>query len=124
VAICSSFAAGGAKHRHSAYGLRFATVSYRWRPLFGRTLQVSPFRRGKALTCIYTHERPDLCRELPNWMFDEGYCVGLTLGPPEISIDGLDELAAVLALLSAHRNQGAHSRPLNEKERDGAEGAL
>jgi hypothetical protein len=28
------------------------------------------------LTCIYTDERPDLCRELPNWMFDEGYCAG------------------------------------------------
>ena len=89
--------------------------------LFRRTLQVSPFRRGKALSCIYTHERPDLCRELPNWMFDESYCVGMTLGAPEISIDGLNELAAVLALLGAHRGRGAHCRPSNEKERDDAE---
>jgi hypothetical protein len=56
--------------------------------LFGRTLQVSPFRRGKALTCIYTQERPDLCRELPNWMLDAAYCAAMTLGPPQISIDG------------------------------------
>jgi hypothetical protein len=60
-------------HRHSAYPFRFATIAYRWHPLFGRTLQASPFRRGKELTCIYTDERPDLCRELPNWMFDESY---------------------------------------------------
>ena len=77
MAISSSFAAGAGKHRHSAYGLRFATVAYRWHPLFGRTLQVSPFRRGKALKCIYTHERPDLCRELPNWMFGKSYCAGI-----------------------------------------------
>ena len=38
-------------------------------------------------------------------MFDEGYCVGMTLGPPEISIDGLNELAAVLALLGVHRSR-------------------
>ena len=57
-----------ANYRHSAYRFRFATIAYRWHPLFGRELQVSPFRRGKELTCIYTNERPDLCRELPNWM--------------------------------------------------------
>jgi hypothetical protein len=78
-------------------------------------------RRGKALTCIYTQERPDLCRELPNWMFDKSYCVGMTLGPPEIGIEALNELAAVLAALGAPRKRGAHSRPSNEKEKDGAE---
>ncbi|WP_247452961.1 recombinase family protein [Bradyrhizobium sp. CW11] len=48
-------------------------------PLFRRTLQVSPVRRGMDLICIYTDERPDLCRELPNRMFDEGYGAGMTL---------------------------------------------
>ena len=33
---------------------RVARIAYRWHPLFGRTVQVSPFRRGKELTCIYT----------------------------------------------------------------------
>jgi hypothetical protein len=33
-------------------------------------------------------------------MFDESYCVGMTLGPPEISIEGLNELAGVLTRLS------------------------
>jgi hypothetical protein len=89
--------------------------------LFGRTLQVSPFRRGKELTCIYTDERPDLCRELPNWMFDESYCSGMTLGQPELSIDGLNELASVLAALGANRRRGAQSSPSRKKEVDRAE---
>jgi hypothetical protein len=121
MATCSSSAVDAANYRHSAYGLRFATVAYRWHPLFGRTLQVSPFRRGKDLTFIYTDERPDLGRELPNWMFDVGYCAGMTLGQPEISIEGLSELAAVLASLGANRKRGAQSRPPRKKERDSAE---
>ena len=54
--------------RRSAYRRRRATVAYRWRPLFGRTLQVSHNRRGRDLTCVYTDERPNLARELRNWM--------------------------------------------------------
>src|ERR1700730_9602778 len=87
----------GANDRHSAYGLRFATIAYPWHPLTGRAFQVSPHRRGKDLKCIYTDERPDLCRELPNWMFDARYCEGMKLGLPEVSIDGLSHLVAVLA---------------------------
>lgn len=111
-------------YRHSAYSFRSATVAYPWHPLFGRTLQVSPFRRGKALTCIHTNERPDLCRELPNWMFDPGYCSGMMLGPPEISVDGLNELSAVLMSLGANRKRGAQSHPPRKKERDSAEKPL
>src|SRR5947207_5229736 len=95
--------------RHSTYGFRFATITYPWHPLYGRTLQVSPFRRGKDLTCIYTDERPELSRELPNWMFDEGYCAGMTLGSPEISIEGLNEFAAILASYATNRKRGAQS---------------
>ena len=120
-AISLCFAGAGASQRHSAYSFRFATIAYRWHPLFGRTLQVSPFRRGKALTCIYTHERPDLCRELPNWMFDQSYCAGMTLGPPEISLEGLNELAGVLTALGTNRKRSAQSRPSNEKEKNGAD---
>jgi hypothetical protein len=48
-----------------------------------------------APVCIYSDERPGLTRELPNWMFDESYCSGMTLGQPEISITGLNKLADV-----------------------------
>src|ERR1700674_4019929 len=121
MAICSCSAADEDNHRHSAYRFRFATIAYRWHPLFGRMLQVSPFRRGKELTCIYTNERPDLCRELPNWMFDESYCSGMTLGQPEISIESLNELATVLALFGANRKRSAKSCPSRKKEMDDAE---
>jgi hypothetical protein len=115
-AISTFLEAVAANQRHSAYRFRFATIAYRWHPLFGRTLQVSPFRRGKELKCIYTNERPDLCRELPNWMFDESYCAGMALGQPEISIEGLNELATVLALFGANRKRGAKSTSSSKRE--------
>jgi hypothetical protein len=70
------------------------------------------FRHGKELTCSYTDERPGLSRELPNSMFDENYNAGVTLGQPEISIAGLNELASVLASLNANRKRGAQSAQL------------
>ena len=97
--------------RHSAYSFRRATIAYRWHPLFGRTLQVSRNRRGKDLTCIYTDERPDLARELPNWMFEERYCAGMSLGPPQVSIEALNALAAVLAAGGKSAKRGSRSRP-------------
>jgi hypothetical protein len=77
--------------------------------LFGQTLQVSPHRRGKDLKCIYAVERPGLSRELPNWMFDQSYCAGMTLGAPQISLEGLTELAVVLALLGENQRSAARS---------------
>ena len=47
------------------------------------TVQVSPFRRGKDLQCSHTGERPDLSRELPNWMFGAAFGDGTKLAPPE-----------------------------------------
>ena len=119
-AICTFSGVVVANTRHSAYGLRMAAIAYPWHPLFGRTLQVSPFRRGKELKCIYTEERPDLSRELPNWMFDQGYCVAMKLGPPEISIAGLNELAAVLASPGETQKPGACSSSSKTKEKDRA----
>jgi hypothetical protein len=100
--------------------LRFARIVYRWHPLFGRTLQVSPYRRGKELKCIYTNERPDLCRELPNWMFDEAYCGGMTLGLPEVNLVALYDLGRVLALLKKTRTRAARFSSRDPKEKRGA----
>ena len=115
-AISSSSAGVGANDRHSAYRFRSAMVAYRWHPLFGRTLQVSHNRRGKDLTCIYTDERPDLGRELPNWMFDESYCAGMSVGPPQVSVEALNELAAVLATGGESAKRGSRSRPSERRE--------
>src|SRR5919106_1231499 len=57
-------------------------------------------------------------------MFDERYCACMTLGLAEISIEGLEELAAVLASLGANRDRGAQSRPSKKKEKGGAEQAV
>jgi len=117
---CSSFGVAAANARHSAYSLGFARIAYRWHPLFGRTLQVSPYRRGKDLKCIYTKERPDLCRELPNWMFDEAYCGGMTLGLPEVNLVALHDLGRLLALLKKTRRRAARFSSRDLKEKRGA----
>ncbi|HZZ22538.1 MAG TPA: hypothetical protein VFE60_08185 [Roseiarcus sp.] len=79
-------------------------------------MQVSRNRRGKDLTCIYTDERRDLARELPNWMFDESYCAGMSLGPPQVSIEALNELAVVLAAGGKSPKPSSRSRPSETKE--------
>ena len=113
-----------ANKRHSAYSFRAARIAYPWHPLFGKTLQVSPHRRGKDLQCIYTEERPDLSRELPTWMFDESYCAGMTLGEARISIEGLNKFAAALEAFSETLTRGARSRPSKKKEKDRAKKSL
>ena len=50
-------------------------------------------------------------------MFDESYCAGMALGPPEVSIEGLNELAGVLTALGTNRKRSAQSRPSNKKEK-------
>ena len=111
-----SFAPNAANKRHSAYSFRRATIAYPWHPLFGQTLQVSHNRRGKDLTCIYTDERPDLARELPNWMFEEKYCAGMSLGPPQVSIEALNALAVLLTAGSKSAKRGSRSGPSEAKE--------
>ena len=120
---CMRSADAAANKRHSAYSFRTARVAYPWHPLFGQTLQVSSHRRGKDLQCIYTDERPDLSRELPTWMFDEAYCVGMALGEPQVSIEGLLEFAAALAAF-ATQTPGARSHPSRRKEKDSAEKSI
>jgi hypothetical protein len=115
-AIFSFSAAAAASKRHSAYSFRRATNAYRWHPPFGRTLQVSYNRRGKDLTCIYTDERPDLARELPNWMFDERYCASMSLGPPQVGIPALNAFAAMPAAGGKSARRGSRWRPSEAKE--------
>ena len=110
--------------RHSAYSFRTARIAYPWHPLFGQTLQVSSHRRGKDLQCIYTDERPDLSRELPIWMFDESYCASMTLGEPQISIEGLLKFAAALEAFGETQTHDARSHPSIRKEKDSAEKSI
>ena len=120
---CMRSADAAANKRHSAYSFRTARIAYPWHPLFGQTLQVSSHRRGKDLQCIYTDERPDLSRELPTWMFDESYCAGMTLGEPQIGIEGLLKFAAALEAF-ATQTLSARLRPSRKKEKDRAEKSI
>jgi hypothetical protein len=45
-------------------------------------------------------DRPGLTRELPAWMCDAATCLAMTLGPPLVPVDALNELAATLAALA------------------------
>jgi len=80
-------------------------------------LQVAPFRRGKQLKFIITDQLPGYSREAPLWMFDAGYCGGMVKGPSEISIEGLMELAGLLAALGKTRKPLPTSTPSKSKEK-------
>ena len=45
-------------------------------------------------------------RELPAWMCDAEVCTGIELGTPQVSIQALELLAAVLADMSGDRVRG------------------
>ena len=49
-------------------------------------------------------------------MFDQAYCAGMTVGEPQISLEGLSELAAVLGLLGENQSSATRSQ-LPKKER-------
>lgn len=119
--IYSAFAVGAGTTQHSAYGLRHATIVYPWHPFFGMTLQISHNRRGKKLKTIHTDLKPNYSRELPGWMLDTSFCTGMAEGPPQVSIEGLNELATLLASLGKTRKRRAASSPSNRKERRRAE---
>jgi hypothetical protein len=53
-------------------------------------------------------------------MFDASYCSGMELGPPEIGIHGLNELAAFLVTLRKTRRKDASSRSSKKAEKGDA----
>jgi hypothetical protein len=86
---------------------------------------VSRNRRGKDVTCIYTDERRDLVSALPNRMFDENYCAGMSLGRRLMRlalvsafdlgrVQRIDVAAALVLALLAH--------PQGERQRRGERG--
>jgi hypothetical protein len=120
-AICFAFADAEATTRHSAYGLRHATIVYPWRPLFGVVVQISYNRRGKKLITIHTDIKPGYSREAPPWIFDPSFCARMSKGSPEVNIESLNELAILLGSLGKTRKRRASSSSSNRKERRRAE---
>ncbi|WP_375779028.1 hypothetical protein ACE103_08295 [Bradyrhizobium sp. ma5] len=54
-------------------------------------------------------------------MFDDSCCAGMALGPPQVSIEGLNELAVVLKLLGTNQASGARSRSSTKREKGRSE---
>ena len=113
--------AAAATTRHSAYGVRHATIVYPWHPLFGVVVEISYNRRGKKLITIYTDIKPGYSREAPPWMLDPSFCARMSKGSPEVNIESLNELAILLASLGKTRKRRASSSSSNLKERQRAE---
>ena len=106
VTSLSSAAARGIK-RHSAYRSQFLVVKYPWHPLYGKRVPLN--RRAERRDCnvVHVEVRDGLSRELPAWMFDASVCVGMKLGPPQVSAEALTTLREAL---SAQRELGAAGR--------------
>src|SRR4051812_7019693 len=91
---------GRQTEHHSAYCSRSARIEYPWHPLHGRRLRVCQRAVRGGSEVLSLEDRPGLTRELPAWMCDAATCLAMTLGPPLVRVDALNELAATLAALA------------------------
>ncbi|MGA3402117.1 MAG: recombinase family protein [Acetobacteraceae bacterium] len=96
-------------------------VAYRWHPLHGERLRLYQRTRRDGREILYLEVRAGVSREVPAWMCDAAACAAISVGPPEIGIDALNELRAVL---TAHLPDSARRRTSNhspEEEVPGGE---
>ena len=94
--ICLCSAASAQSKRHSAYRSQFVVIEYRWHPLYGKRLRISRRSARAQSTTIDVEVRPGLSRELPAWKCEASACSAMSLGPPQVSINALIQLRAVL----------------------------
>src|SRR5438046_420850 len=102
--------------RHSTYRSQSVVVHYRWHPLHGERLRVQQrsARRGEQI--VHLEVRADVSWEIPVWMCDASVCAAMSVGPPQISIDALNELRGVLTNHS--RDHGSSDPSKEEESRD------
>ena len=86
--------------RHSAYRSQFVVVQYRWHPLHGERLGLRQRTGRRGQEILYLEVRSGISREIPAWMCDAAVCTAMLLGPAQVGIDALNELAAVLSAYS------------------------
>src|SRR5262249_15436765 len=93
--LCS--AVGAEITRHADHGSQFVIVHYRGHPLHGERLRVRERlgRRGEQI--VHLEVRSDVSWAVPLWMCDASICAAMSVGPPQISIDALNELHSALA---------------------------
>jgi hypothetical protein len=93
---CRCLCQVGQAERHSAYRSQFVVVEYPWHPLYGERLRLyqRTGRRGQQI--LYLQVRADISREVPAWMCDAAACAAMSIGPPQVGVDALNELRSVL----------------------------
>ena len=118
--------------RHSAYRSQFVVVEYRWHPLHGEQLRLCQRTGRGGREILYVEVRAGLSRELPAWMADAAVCTTMSLGPPQIGIDALNELRAVLTdhsrdpvdgglLTSSDTEEARDDKPISKATRAGSQ---
>lgn len=107
--ICSSSRTGAGIKRDSTYRLGFVVVEYRWHPLYGKRLRLSRRTHHDGVAVVHVDDSGNVSRELPSWMVDASSCREMELGPPLISLAGLNELREVIGFGKDAANRGPRS---------------
>lgn len=71
-------------------------VEYRWHPLYGKRLPLYRRTDRNDVEVVHVQSAREAPRELPSWMVDASSCLGMELGPPQVSIAALIELRALV----------------------------
>lgn len=110
--------------QHNAYVFSFATVRYRWHPLFGCQVRVAGVI-GEGKSKIIRIEAPaGINGEIPAWMVEIEQCAKMSIGPPEVSLDRLVELSVYLRSLSSPAAGGKEDKDVEAASaNDVADGA-
>ena len=84
-------------------------MHYRFHPLFGKELEVVHRRDSRSADERIAQLPDGTCCILPEWMFDESYCLSLQeVDRPVISVSALNELADLLASQDLVVRSSAH----------------
>jgi len=91
--ISSSFGIGAGRKSHSAYRSSEFEIAYRWHPLYRQRVRVMRRVRIGGLAFVHIEAAPGYSRELPAWMLQPAVCDAMELGPPQLALSALLELA-------------------------------
>jgi hypothetical protein len=105
---------------HSAYVQRVVTVHYRWHPLHKRSLPVVGAAPSRPAVTVEVAK--GVWREVPLWMTDEVACMGISEGPPLVSLEALLRLRELLDAMAASGVQGRASSGRPEEEAGDGQG--
>src|SRR5207247_10603217 len=97
------------RQSHSAHHTEHVTVHYPWHPLHGQTILVQrSVRHGREVWLCEPDERT---AAIPVWLTDRVACAALSVGPVPVAVEGLLQLAPLVAATrAAHHRSPQPSR--------------